>query len=411
MRLNTRQHLPDFSSCLLLLSGLFMANLAGALPVRSKPPVKKTVYIDIKLRSAAKASVRLAALKYNKHVAFSFTLDGYRSAYTCAYPLLNGGMVSPSIPDEYNNNQGGDGEHSDGLFYSDGCGQKIPFKLALAINAGIIYDKPDNRARLSWPELQKLYHAGWDILNHSYHHATKHGTDFYNEVAQNITTIKEKLSFTMTQFVVPGGPSDPGYEHEYEKDAFKTGSYAVASYVGLGPVINVEQPVKLDSMIYARDLLKSYKDSVDFASVDKDITKIDSLMQQPHPVWYNAFTHNVGNGNLWSISLIYPEFKYYMTTIANKYGSGGSDQLWMAPWQEVYEYIWLKDHTIITTRQKGRNLVVKLKLPQIPPNFRNKALSLVVKTGDTFSIVSYSSDLKISDNGTKKHQLINLKIN
>ena len=145
MRLNTRQHLPDFSSCLLLLSGLFMANLAGALPVRSKPPVKKTVYIDIKLRSAAKASVRLAALKYNKHVAFSFTLDdGYRSAYTCAYPLLNGGLASPSIRDEYRNNQGGDGKHSDVLFYSDGCGQKIPFKLALAI-AGIAYDKPANR--------------------------------------------------------------------------------------------------------------------------------------------------------------------------------------------------------------------------------------------------------------------------
>lgn len=30
-------------------------------------------------------------------MAFSFTLDdGYRSAFTCAYPLLNGELVSPS---------------------------------------------------------------------------------------------------------------------------------------------------------------------------------------------------------------------------------------------------------------------------------------------------------------------------
>ncbi len=72
-----------------------------------------------------------------------------------------------------------------------------------------------------WPELQELYHADWDILNHSHHHATKHSTDFYNEVTKNITTIKQKLDFTMSQFVVPGGPSDLPYEHEHEKDAFK----------------------------------------------------------------------------------------------------------------------------------------------------------------------------------------------
>lgn len=78
-------------------------------------------------------------------MAFSFTLDdGYRSAFTCAYPLLNGELVSPSIPDEYHNDSGGDGESSTGLFYTDSCGNKITFRLAVALNAGIVYDHPDN---------------------------------------------------------------------------------------------------------------------------------------------------------------------------------------------------------------------------------------------------------------------------
>lgn len=178
---------------------------------------QNVVYIKLHLQKPGKLSAEAARLKYNKHTAFSFTLDdGYRSAFTCAYPLLNGGMVSPSIPDEYHNNSGGDGQYSPGLFYSDGCGKQIPFKLAVALNAGIVYDHPENRARLSWPEVTQLYQSGWDILNHGYHHLSKHGTDYNSEVLQNIKTVQDKLGFTMTQFVVPGGDHDPGYEHLYE---------------------------------------------------------------------------------------------------------------------------------------------------------------------------------------------------
>ena len=370
---------------------------------------QQTVIIHLKLASTAKVSVTPASLKYNKHMAFSFTLDdGYRSAYTCAYPLLNGGTVSPSIPDEYHNDSGGDGKSSDGLFYTDGCGNKIPFRLAVALNAGIVYDYPENRARLSWSEVEQLYKSGWDILNHGYHHLSKHGSDYNDEVLKNIKAVEEKLGFTMTQFVVPGGEHDPGYEHEYEKDAFAAGTFSVASYVGTGPSIMVDKPVNLDAMIYARDILSSYKDSVDLRSVDRQLAKMDSLMQQAAPVWYNAFTHNVGNGNLWSISLIYPEFKYLMTSLYARYGEKGSDQLWMAPWQQVYEYVWLRDRITTQVLQHGHDVTITVKVPKIPSTFRYTDVSLKLITPSKFKVINPPRNT--TDNGNGRHDLINIAL-
>ena len=369
-----------------------------------------TLLLHLKLASAQTVAVRPAPLKYNKHMAFSFTLDdGYRSAFTCAYPLFSGGRVSPPLPDEYHSDSGGDGRYSKGLYYTDGCGHRIPFRLAVALNAGIVYDHPDNRARLSWPEVTALYRSGWDILNHGYHHLTQHGTDFNQEVLQNIRVVKEQLGLMMTQFIVPGGPHDAGYEHDYEKDAFASGAFAVASYTGAGPVIPVNKPVDLDHIIYARDLLASHKDSINLSAVDRQLARMDSMMQQGKPVWYNAFTHNVGNGNLWSISLLYPEFKYLMTTLASRYGEQGNDRLWMAPWQQVYEYLWLRDHIKASVEQRGREATIRLIIPQLPPTFRYADVSLRVITRSKFRL-KRPAGLNANDNGATKHDLINIDL-
>ncbi len=392
---------------ILLATGIFISNFTHADTLKKKAAAPKVVYIKLKLNSAAPFKASIAPLKYNKHLAFSFTLDdGYRSAFTCAYPLLNGGMVSPPIPDEYHSDQGGDGEKSSGLFYTDGCGNNVAFKLAVALNAGIVYDHPDNRARLSWPEVKTLYNSGWDILNHGYHHLSKHGTDYNSEVLQNIKVVKENLGFSITQFVVPGGEHDEGYEHNYEQDAFKAGAYSVASYVGKGPAIDVDKPVDLNAMIYARNFLQSNKDSLDFKEIDKHLNRIDSLMKQPQPIWYNEFTHSVGDKNLWNLSMLYPEFKYYMTSIEKNYGTSGNDNMWIAPWQEVYEYIWLRDHIKISSQQHGRDVVIKLEVPKMPLNFRYKAISINVDTKTQFT-VNTTAPLKITHN---KHKLLNIDL-
>ncbi len=297
----------------------------------------KTISFKIKLKSTDKVTIAVSPLKYNKHLAYSFTLDdGYRSAYLTAFPLLNGGKISNSSINEWKIDQGGDGTTSEGLFYSDGFGNKIPFKLALAVNGGSIRDLPENRGHLSWAEIKEMYNAGWDILNHSFHHATKHGTKYLTEVTENTTSIKQNLDFTMSHFVVPGGEGDEKYYLEYEKEALANGNLSVASYYGVGPVFKVDSKVDLDKMISARTFVQSLKDTTSFKTMDKYLKTIDSIVKQKDPVWFNEFTHGTGNTNLWNLSMRFPDFKYYMTTLANKYGLKGNDSIWMAPWQEVY---------------------------------------------------------------------------
>jgi len=373
----------------------------------SKP---KIISFKIKLKSADKVKIAVAPLKYNKHLAYSFTLDdGYRSAYLTAFPLLNGGKISNSSINEWKIDQGGDGTTSEGLFYSDGMGNKIPFKLALAINGGSIRDLPENRGHLSWTEVKEMYNAGWDILNHGFHHATKHGTNYLTEVTENKTSIKQNLDFTMSHFVVPGGEGDEKYYLEYEKDALNNGHFSVASYYGVGPVFKVDSKVDLDKMISARTFVQSSKDTITFKTMDRYLKTLDSIAKQPNTVWFNEFTHGTGNTNLWNLSVRFPEFKYYMITLANKYGLKGNDSIWMAPWQEVYEYIWLRDRIKVDFQQKNKDVTVIIQLPEIPETFRNRDISLNIETSSKFEIET-NKDLKIKDDGKTTHKQILLQL-
>ena len=394
---------------ILLISSSFFCFGNNSFKIDSSK--SRTISFKIKLKSAEKIKISPAPLKFNKHLAYSFTLDdGYRSAYLTAFPLFNGGKISAPMINEWKNDQGGDGTTSKGLFYSDGLGNKIPFKLGLAINGGAIGDLPENRGHLSWPEVKELYSAGWNILNHGFHHATKHGTNFLTEVTENTTSIKQNLGITMSHFVVPGGESDPGYHLEYERDALANGSFSVASYVGAGPVIKVAEKINLDKMIYARTFVQSLKDTIGFKTMDRFLTTFDSVAKLSGPIWYNEFTHGVGNSNLWNLSMRFPDFKYYMTTIANKYGTNGNDSIWMAPWQEVYEYIWLRDRIKIHFEQSSKEGIVTIELPEIPENFRYRDISLAVKTSSKFEIESNSNNVSISSDGKSNHRLINIQL-
>ncbi len=391
-----------------LILGSFTSFSNGIIEKDSSKP--KTISFKIKLKSADKIKIAVSQLKYNKHLAYSFTLDdGYRSAYLTAFPLLNGGKISNSSINEWKIDQGGDETTSEGLFYSDGMGNKIPFKLALAINGGSIRDLPENRGHLSWKEVKEMYNAGWDILNHSFHHATKYGTNYLTEVTENITSINQNLDFTMSHFVVPGGEGDDKYYLEYEKEALANGNLSVASYYGVGPVFKVDDKVDLDKMISARTFVQSSNDTITFKTMDGYLKTIDSIVKQPNPVWFNEFTHGTGNTNLWNLSMRFPDFKYYMATLANKYGEKGNDSIWMAPWQEVYEYIWLRDRIKVDFQQKNKEVIVTIKLPEIPGTFRNRDISLAIDTSSKFEIES-NKDLKIKDDGKSTHKQIFIQL-
>jgi len=175
-------------------------------------------------------------------------------------------------------------------------------------------------------------------------------------------------------------------------------------------VIPVNEPVNVSNMVFQRDFMQSIGDSVNFTTANNRLKVLDSLMKEPKTIWFNEFTHGTGNSNLWSLSLRFPEFKYYMTAIANRYGVTGSDNIWMAPWQEVYEYIWLRDRIKLSTTKNGNQVAIKIQIPDLPIGFRHQAISLAVNSSSTFTVASHSSNIKVIASNKIHHQVINIEL-
>ena len=68
-------------------------------------------------------SVSKAILRFNKDFAYSFTLDDATDdAFTTVFPLFKGGIIKPI------------NLKTAGLFFTDGCGNDVPFRAGVAWN-------------------------------------------------------------------------------------------------------------------------------------------------------------------------------------------------------------------------------------------------------------------------------------
>ncbi len=106
-----RKIIPGILSLLVMLTGFYVSSIGqnvgiDAVLIRFQTP--PTTY-----------TVRVTPLKYDKDFAFGMQLVGGRKdIYTHAYPVLNSGFVN--------------GTFYPGYYYTDGCGNDIPFKMSSA---------------------------------------------------------------------------------------------------------------------------------------------------------------------------------------------------------------------------------------------------------------------------------------
>ena len=97
-------------------------------------------------------SVSKAILRFNKDFAYSFTLDDATDdAFTTVFPLFKGGIIKPI------------NLKTTGLFFTDGCGNDVPFRAGVAWNtagqAGDIHGG-DVAGFLTWRQLDSLWGHG-----------------------------------------------------------------------------------------------------------------------------------------------------------------------------------------------------------------------------------------------------------
>ena len=353
---------------------------------------KVIIYFDDNLSSPP--SLSKAALKYNKDFAYSFTFDdATNDAFTHALPLFQGGNVQNTtlLP----------------LFFTDGCGNDIPFKGGIAWNtanpSGMDVHTGEVKDQLTWKQLDTLYDWGWDVLNHSYSHKSRSTTtmlpsDYINEILKNQTAVRAntRKKIEMTVFVVPSG------DDNYQNVALEVGNKIVfdqsAGVTGYGG-LSVEGDVNLNNPKIHRQLLEESLSSLN--NLDKAAAKSSPTTH----FWYNEFTHHIDQT---TGTFTFDVFKNYMQRAANTWGKNGSDRMWMAPLQEVFEYLVSRQTVKYSTQVVGKTLEISFDLSQVPTWLRRKTLTLVVNSSINFSRVDAPPTVTKTFKGIGTTKIVNI---
>lgn len=354
------------------------------------------IVLHLDATPSATPSVSKAALRYNKDFAYSFTLDDCsEDHYTIAKPFFLGGVVPNS------------GYTSPGFFYTDGCGNNLPFKAGIAWNSTTVgnYGPNENDPnKMSWAQLQELYNLGWDVLSHSYAHRAwgeiNSNYTYASQITQNIDNIRSRLGIETPCFVVPSG------DYNYQDIALQQGHKAVfdQNFPQGGVSFN---GIVIDDNVNLTNL-KAFREDIT-AQIDypAKLTNVANQCTGGTHIWYNEFGHHLDIFN--SAPFNFYKFKDYMTNIANTYGKNGSDRMWFAPLQEVYEYVLSRQNVNYAVGLTNDNKCeINLNLSAVPNWLRRKTVTLVINSTANFSNVTLPQGITATWRGTGSTKLLNL---
>jgi peptidoglycan/xylan/chitin deacetylase (PgdA/CDA1 family) len=371
-----------------LLAIFFLLSLVMA----SIQAQKVIIYFDDNL--ATPPSVSKAILKYNKDFAYSFTFDdGTSDVFSHALPFFQGGKVQNTtfLP----------------LYYTDGCGNDVSFRGGIAWNSvnpsGVDVHTGEVKEQLTWKQLDTLYDKGWDIFNHSYSHKARWTTpmlpiDYYNEIVKNQTAVRSKTTkkIEMPVFVVPSG------DDNYQDVALELGNKIVFDQAtgvkGIGG-FTLSGEMDLEKQKLHRQIVD---ESLNYFNI---VDKVAAKSTTTSPIWYNEFTHRI---DATTGTFNFEVFKNHLQKTANTWGKNGTDRMWMAPLQEVYEYLVFRKTVKYTSQVVGKTLEISFDLSQVPTWLRRKTLTLVINSNATYSRVDVPETIIKTFKGTGTTKILNL---
>ena len=342
-------------------------------------------------------SISVATLKYDKDFAYSFTFDDATDdVFTTALPFFRGGFLK------------GTSSTYQGLSYTDGCGNAIPFKAGIAWNtsnlAGINVHTGNVAGLLTWKQLDTLAAYDWDVFNHSYSHKSVSvlpnmtDADYMNEIDLNPPAIQAytQKKIQTPFFVVPSGDTS------YNNKAFAKGYKAVFNQSGnvIGfRGMNINTGVDFSSGVIHRQL---FEESLTSLHV------FDSIAAKSNGTthyWYNEFTHRIDD---FSPGGFFSKFELELKRMYYAHGKAGSDRMWMAPLQQVAEYIIASKNITYTTQLIGNRLEITFNLSKLPTWMQHRSITVKVNANESFSTVDVSSGINTTFRGTGTNKIINV---
>lgn len=409
-----------FLTVLLFLSGIFVNNT-----LKVKASNSKTITVTFRTTPTT-STVTKAPLKYNKDFAFSFQMDdGSADNYENGFKYMYGG-TSSLLSESYS-----------GKYFTDGSGRSTalaskPFRGDFVWNSrnygSSLVELHADSNTFTWAKLLVAYTAGFDVVNHSWSHAAvttlgsnyvypypaPHGSstiDYDYELSQNESEVASH-SVTMAPLVLvpPAGDHgyiDPAFLRTYKMVASESASFTYSG--GTVPVdtagMNVTSDVDLNHLFSYRYF---YDDSRFVPNTATTITsRIDTLAARSrgsNKYWDIGFTHRTGVA---SGGLTAANYKGLMDHIATTYGRDGDDSVWMAPAEEVYDYLSTKQNTVVSTNTVGNVMTITLDTSSVPA-LRREALSLLVSSDAEILSISFADGEFTASSSNTSTGLINV---
>ena len=331
-------------------------------------------------------------------MAYSLTFDDSQAdAFTVGLPFLGGGYVALNKT------------NYPGFFFTDGCGNNVPFRGGIAWNTANVLgtdvhvgNAPSN---LSWQQLDTLYALNWDVFNHSFDHKSALESvltdqDYRDEIDKNAVTIRERTHKNIETpiFVIPSG------DVKYARFAFEKGYKAVFNQAG--DVIGIGGLRADDSIAFNKVIFRSIiNESVNQINPFDDA--IQKCVNGAH-YWFNEFNHRVDDITNTNKELQFYTFESHLKYIAGRYGKNGTDQIWMAPLQEVTEYFYMRRALKYTVSYDQNKMIIDFDMANVPIWFRRNNMTLKIGGDADISTVTVQRGLKFTVRPKGKNKIINL---
>ena len=267
----------------------------------------------------------VTTLKDDKAWAYSLTFDdGALSVYEYAYPEL----------------------------------RRYDYRAAVAV-IGQWLERPDALAYnyCGRNELQTLRDVGWSIFNHSYSHYNSPGDITLEDARRAQEVIRNQLDgYRCTVFTVPY--TNQAWVPIIDENSESLGIYLMQLVAENGERLTlVDAPIALNGRTYhlGRDDIKDWVEG-DYSYFGHAHSLATS--SAPARSWVSLHGHQALYNRDWC-ALAESTAALYHT-----YGAGGSDEVWVAPADEVFQYLVTRSYATVQ-RQEGvpRELGPQLRAP------------------------------------------------
>lgn len=315
-------------------------------------------------------------LKYDKQAVLNIEWDDGNLNCLDGLAVFNGGRASNGI-------------NYKGNYFSDGCGNNLSYKGALAVNGYNNYNMAewgDNYPeKVTYLQMKKLIAEGWDIENHSLKHISLPNlTAAKQDLSEMNQLIFDRIGYVMNTLVVPTNflfymkaASELGFlSGTTQADISKDDISLYPSYAWNE---NIElNKIKETGII---GLNRAFNDNWSDTKALKDAinnTIASSSTNENRLIRIGTHnTHDIEN---------FAKFISYINEISK-------DKLWVTSMRELFEFQMAKQKTKKTEQLSGTKLVIKLNQNDLQEMIRWQDLSLKIKSdAEIASITVKGSD-------------------